>query len=160
MFKYIQFSLLFLFLFSIPQPVLAEDLFEPDMLEIQDGWLTSDPGPGVDYHVLRVCKDEGMAVDCTQCLYKAKNDGAVWIPINNRCIYRIQDNAEVRSGKLSYSLFFQIRASNVNGLESEWTIPRKVHVSRATFNSERSSFFHSFIFYETQIPPPGKGKRR
>jgi hypothetical protein len=75
--KVIKFSLICLFLFIISQPVIAGDILEPELFEIVDAWLTSEPQPGIDYHVLRVCEDEDMSADCTQCMYKAKSDGAV-----------------------------------------------------------------------------------
>lgn len=140
----IKFCLIFLLLFTISQPVSAGDILEPEMFEITDAWLTSDPQAGVDYHVLRVCQDEDMTVDCTQCIYKSKSDGAVWIPTNNRCIYRVQDDT-------SYTLFYQIKASTMDGLQSEWTTALPVSVRRIIGNDETRSFSGSVVNYDTQI---------
>jgi len=144
--KIIKFSLICLFLFIISQPVLAGDILEPELFEITDAWLTSEPQPGVDYHVLRVCEDEDMSADCTQCMYKATSDGAVWIPVNNRCIYRVQNNT-------SYTLFYQIKASTIDSLQSEWTTPRIVSVKRGVKNLETNSYAFSVVDYDTQNYP-------
>ena len=144
--KFIKFSLIYLFLFIISQPVLAGDILEPELFEITDAWLTSEPQSGVDYHVLRVCKDEYMSANCTQCMYKAKSDGAVWIPVNNRCIYRVQNNTP-------YTLFYQIKASTIESLQSEWTTPRAVSVNRGVGNLETNSYVFSVIDYDTQSYP-------
>lgn len=142
MYKIIILCLISWFLFVLPQPGLSWDILEPEEFEMTDAWLTSEPQPGVDYHVLRVCQDEDMTVDCTQCIYKAKSDGAVWIPTNNRCIYRIQNDT-------TYSLFFQIKASSISGLQSEWTIPRIVTVDRTVENLKTESSSISLIIYNT-----------
>ena len=141
--KIIKFSLIFLFLLSISQSVLAEDILGPEVFEINDAWLTSNPQPGVDYHVLRVCEDKDMSKDCTQCIYKAKSDGAVWIPVNNRCIYRVKNETV-------YMLYYQIKASTIDSLQSEWTIPRTVNVDRGFKNLEITSYTFSVINYNTQ----------
>lgn len=141
--KIIKFSLIFLFLLSISQSVLAEDILEPEVFEMNDAWLTSNPQPGVDYHVLRVCEDKDMSIDCTQCIYKAKSDGAVWIPVNNRCIYRVKNDTV-------YMLYYQIKASTINSLQSTWTIPRTVTVDRGFKNLETTSYTFSVINYNTQ----------
>lgn len=142
--KIIKLGLIFLFLFILSQPVLSGDILGPELFEISDAWLTSNPQPGVDYHVLRVCQDKYMTVDCTQCIYKAKSDGAMWIPVNNRCIYRVQNNTH-------YTLFFQIQASTIDGFHSEWTTPRQVYVNRGTINLENNSYAFSVVDYYTQI---------
>jgi hypothetical protein len=144
--KIIKFSLIYLVLSIIPKPILAGDILEPELFVITDAWLTSEPQSGVDYHVLWVCEDEDMSADCTQCIYKAKSDGAVWIPVNNRCIYRIQDGE-------TYTLFFQIKASTVNGFQSEWTTPRAVTVYRGVRNLDINSYAFSVIDYDTQSYP-------
>ena len=141
--KIIKFSLMVLFLLGISQSVLAEDILEPEVFEMNDAWLTSNPQPGVDYHVLRVCEDKDMAIDCTQCIYKAKSDGAVWIPVNNRCIYRVKNDTV-------YMLYYQIKASTINSLQSQWTIPRTVTVDRGFKNLETTSYTFSVINYNTQ----------
>ena len=137
---------IFLFLFIISQPILAGDLLEQEVFEVSDAWLVSDPQPGVDYHVLRVCQDEDMSIDCTQCIYKAKSDGALQIPANNRCIFRVKSGG-------SYSLFFQIKASTVDGLESEWTTPRLLTVHKLNRNSGVNSIAGVIVSYETQDVP-------
>jgi len=144
--KIIKSSLIFLFLFSLSQPVLAGDILEPELFEINNAWLTSTPQTGVDYHVLRVCEDEDMSVDCTQCIYRAKSDGAVWIPVNNRCIYRVKNDE-------FYTLYYQIKASTIDSLQSEWTIPRTVFVNRGVENLENNSYAFSVINYNTEIYP-------
>jgi hypothetical protein len=141
--KIIKFSLIYLFLFSISQVVLAGDILEPELFEITDAWLTSKPQPVADYHVLRVCEDEDMSEDCTQCIYKAKSDGAVWIPVNNRCIYRVKNDTV-------YTLYYQIKSSTIDGLHSKWTIPRTVYVNRDIKNLEINSYAFSVINYDTQ----------
>ena len=144
--KIIKFSLIFLFLLSVSQLVLAEDILEPEVFEINDAWLTSNPQPGVDYHILRVCEDKDMSEDCTQCIYKAKSDGAVWIPVNNRCIYRVKNGTV-------YTLYYQIKASTIDSLQSEWTIPQTVFVNRGVENLETNSYAFSVISYNTKIYP-------
>ena len=141
--KIIKFSLIFLFLLSVSQLVLAEDILEPEVFEINDAWLTSNPQPGVDYHILRVCEDKIMYEDCTKCIYKAKSDGAVWIPVNNRCIYRVKNDTV-------YMLYYQIKASTIDNLQSEWTISRTVLVDRGFKNLETTSYTFSVINYNTQ----------
>ena len=144
--KILSFSLIYLFLFSISQPVLAGDILEPDLFEITDAWLTSSPQSGVDYHVLRVCEDEDMSFDCTECIFKAKSDGSVWIPVNNRCIYRVKNDT-------SYTLFYQIKSSTIDGFQSGWTTPRPVSVKRGVKNLETNSYAYTVINYDTQIYP-------
>jgi hypothetical protein len=47
------FTLPLVFLLSIP--AFAEAITEPELLMIVDSWLSSDPQPGVDHHIIRVC---------------------------------------------------------------------------------------------------------
>jgi hypothetical protein len=131
-----------IFLYAV-QPVSAGDFLDPIVAEIEDAWLTSNPQAGVDYHVIRACQDEEMTIDCTQSIYKAKSDGAVWIPVNNRCIFRVQTESH-------YSLFYQVKAMSLSGLSSDWTIPREVSVYRSIGNLEQSSHVMSAVNYMTQ----------
>ena len=104
MLKIIRCSLLILFLFAICQPAIAGEIIEPELLEVSENWLTSDAQPGADYHIFKVCRDEEMTTDCSQATYKAKDNGSVWIPANNRCIYRVQNTT-------SYTLYYQIKSA-------------------------------------------------
>ena len=126
-------------------PALAGNLLEPELLEMTEEWLTSDPQPGADYHVFRVCRDEEMTLDCTQGIYRAKENGAVRIPSNNRCIFRVQPDTY-------YNLFYQIQAASIDGVRSGWTKPRKILVYREIINLGSQSYSYSVINYETGEP--------
>ena len=140
--KMISGGLLFWVLLMMFQPALAGNILEPGLLEMTDDWLTSDPQVGVDYHVFRVCRDADMTLDCTQGIYKAKDNGAVWIPVNNRCIYRVQ--------KVNYhNLFYQIKAAAVDGAQSEWTQPRKLLVYQEIVNLGTQSYNYTIVTYDT-----------
>ncbi|MFO7740418.1 MAG: hypothetical protein R6V46_18210 [Desulfatiglandaceae bacterium] len=134
-------------LLLISQPVLAGDITEPEFFEVTDAWLTSDPQTGVDYHVLRVCQDKDMTIDCTQCIYRAKSDGSVWMPVNNRCVYRVRNDPV-------YFLFFQIKAATLDGLESKWTDPRPVIITRIFGNDSGLSYAGNMVTYDTQVDAP------
>ncbi len=137
-----------LMLCVITQPVMAGNILEPELLEITDDWLTSDPQPGVDYHVFKVCRDGGMTLDFAQGIYRARDNGAVWIPANNRCIYRVQSSSY-------YNLFYQIQAGAVDGARSQWTPPRKLLVSREVMNVGSQSYSYTLVNYETGYPLSG-----
>ena len=113
------------FLVIHPMPVPAGDFSQPENFTMVDAWLTSDPQPGVDYHVLRACIDPEMRTECTQCIYKAKDDGSVWIPSENRCIFRVSDY---------YVLYFQLKSVAIDGGKSDWTAPSSVYVTRTVGN--------------------------
>ena len=142
MFKIIKCSLLILFLLVLFQPAYAGEILEPDMLEVTENWLTSDAQSGVDYHVFKVCRDEEMTTDCSQGIYKAKDNGAVWIPANNRCIYRVQNTT-------SYTLYYQIKSASTDGAESQMSSPRKVLVYREFVNLGAQSYSYVIVNYET-----------
>ena len=116
------FALLSIFLLAIP--VYAENITEPESLWIVDSWLSSDPQPGADHHVIKVCKDYAMSEECTQCIYKANSDGSVHIPTYNRCIFRPYEGTPSTDGVLDgnqIALYYQLKAVTADGLESEWT---------------------------------------
>ena len=140
--KTIRGGLLFWVLLVMIQPAMAGNILEPELLEVTEEWLTSDPQPGVDYHVFRACRDLEMTLDCTQGIYRAKENGAVWIPANNRCIYRVQPS-------IYYNLFYQIQASDVDGSRSGWTLPRKLLVYREIVNLGTQSYSYTIVNYET-----------
>jgi len=140
--KIIRCGLLSLVLWVISQPAIAGEILEPELLEVTENWLTSDAQSGVDYHLFKVCQGEEMTTDCSQGIYKAKDNGAVWIPANNRCIYRVQNAT-------SYTLYYQIKAASVDGAQSHWTLPRRVLVYREFVNVGTQSYSYMIVNYET-----------
>jgi hypothetical protein len=131
------FGLLSLFIFMLPLPVFAEDVIEPEFLKIVDSWLISDPQPHVDHHVIRVCDDDIMTVNCTQCIYGAGDDGAVKIPTYNRCIFRAQKETSPGDQPVDaqyFQLFYQLKAVSTTGLESDWTAPKEVYIYKNVNN--------------------------
>ena len=142
MLKIIRCGMLILFLFAICQPALAEEILEPELMEISENWLTSDAQPGADYHIFKVCRDEEMTTDCSQATYKAKDNGSVWIPVNNRCIYRVQNTT-------SYTLYYQIKSASMDGDQSQMTSPRKVVVYREFVNLGTQSYSYMIVNYNT-----------
>lgn len=136
--------LIFIF-FGLSQSTLAGDILEPDPLEVTADWLTSDPQPGADFHILKACRDEDMTDDCTQVIYRANENGKVWIPTNNRCIYRVQNAS-------SYTLYYQIKAASIDGSQSPWTPARKMSVYNEVVNFGSQSFSYSAVFYDTDSP--------
>ena len=141
--RIVKLTVLYVLVIIASQPVLAGDVTEPEVFEVADAYLTSESQDGVAFHVMKACQDESMTTDCTQCIFRAKSDGAVWIPANNRCIYRLMDQT-------FYTLYYQIKASTSDGLESGWTIPRKVTVNRGFRNFETNSSYYTVINYDTQ----------
>lgn len=135
------FSLFLLIISSFP--ALAQEITVPEQLILVNAWLTSEPQHSVNHHVLRVCKDDEMIEDCTQCIYKAKNDGSVYIPTYNRCVFRTyqwstsggQEEHELQS----YNLYWQIKAVASEGAESEWTAPKEVLIENHITNDPASS---------------------
>ena len=105
-----------------------------------NSWLSSEPQPGADHHVIRVCKDDEMIEDCTQCIYKANSDGAVHIPTYNRCVFRTYQwssfGGQEEQGFQSYYLFWQVKAVSVGGIESEWTEPQRVFIQNHIVNKD------------------------
>ena len=130
-----------LFLFT-SQLALAGTFLEPGLLEMTEDWLTSEPQPGVEFHIFRACQDVDMSQDCTQGIYKAKDNGAMWIPSNNRCIYRVQNDH-------NYILFYQIKAATIDGARSPWTLPRRLNVYREVANLGKLSYRFFIVQYET-----------
>ena len=129
-------------IFFTSQLALAGPFIEPELLEVTEDWLTSEPQAGVDFHIMRVCRDMDMTEDCTKGIYKAKENGAVWIPSNNRCIYRVQDDH-------NYILYFQLRAATMDGERSQWTLPRRLNVYREVANRGKLSYSYFIVHYET-----------
>ena len=147
MHKWLRISLLTLILFFLnSQIVLAGPLLEPEILEVTENWLTSEPQPGVDFHIFRVCKNEEMNQDCTKGIYRAKENGAVWIPSNNRCIYRVRND-------INYILYYQIRAATIDGKRGPWTPPQRMNVYREIANTGKLSYSYFTVQYETDISP-------
>ena len=139
----ITFTTFFLWVVLISLPTLAGDIPELENVEIVDAWLTSDPQPGVRYHVLRVCRNEEMSVDCTQCIYKAKKDGALWIPANNRCLVRVGDDDTYQY----LLLYFKIKAVMDDNQKSKWSQPQQVWVYRNISNDDRGSSRYDSVRY-------------
>ncbi len=140
--KILKYGTLALIFLVISQPALAENILEPELLEVTEDWLTSDPQTGVDYHIFRACRDVDMTSDCTQGIYKAKDNGAVRIPANNRCIYRVQND-------IYYSLYYQIKAASVDGAQSQWTVPRRLLMYQEVVNLGTQSYSYMMVNYET-----------
>lgn len=128
----------------------AEDIIEPEFIMTVDSWLTSNPQPGVDFHVIKVCKDYEMIEDCTQCIYKASVDGSLNIPVFNRCVFRadqeISFTDQVEHSQ-SYNLHYQLKAATSNGLESVWTEPEIVSIQKNTNNASSYSYALLFVQY-------------
>ena len=66
----------------------------------------------------------------------------MWVPANNRCIYRVQDTNY-------YNLFYQIQAATIDGAQSGWTLPRKLLVYREIVKLGTQSYSYSIVSYET-----------
>ena len=122
-------------------PVLADDFGQPERFGMVDAWLTSAPQPEVQYHLFRACTDLEMTTDCTQCIYKAKDDGSVWIPSENRCIYRVSNWG-------GYTLYFQLKAVSADGRESDWTEASPVYVTRSVGNGGSYGSSWSWVRYD------------
>ncbi len=136
--------------FIVTSPSLAEDILEPEFIMTVDSWLTSQPQPGVDYHVIKVCEDPGMMEDCTQCIYKASMDGSLNIPVYNRCVFRADQEASYADQvehRQSYDLYYQLKAATSNGLESVWTEPKIVSLLKRTNNESSYSYALLFVQY-------------
>ena len=86
----VRYSFLVFVLLLIPIPLFAENILEPEYMEVTEHQLTCEPQQDVDFHIFRVCRNKAMTRDCTQAIYKAKENGAMSIPSNNRCIYRVK----------------------------------------------------------------------
>ena len=143
MLKGLSYSLPFLVFYVLNSlPSMADGLIEPVWLEVNTEWLTSEPQAGVDYHIFKACSDMDMTEDCTKGIYKAKANGAMSIPSNNRCIYRVG----VVNG---YTLYYQIKAASTDGRRSPWTIPRSVNVYREFVNRDNLSYSYLLVQYET-----------
>jgi hypothetical protein len=129
-------ALPFFFIITLSFSALAEDITEPESFLLVNSWLSSEPQPGADHHVIRVCKDDEMIEDCTQCIYKANSDGAVHIPTYNRCVFRTYqwesyyDEVEFQA----YNLYWQVKAVSAEGPESEWTEPKGVLIRNHIIN--------------------------
>ena len=109
---------------------MAQGITEPESFILVNSWLSSEPQPGVDHHVIKVCKDDEMFEDCTQCIYQADHDGAVQIPTYNRCVFRTYQwsffGDQEEQALQSYVLYWQVKAVSAEGPESEWTEPKRV----------------------------------
>lgn len=68
--------------------------------------------------------------------------GAVHIPANNRCIYRVQND-------IYYSLYYQIKAASIDGAQSQWTLPRKLLMYREAVNLGTQTYSYMIINYQT-----------
>ena len=138
MYKNTLISFTLFFIITLSFSALAEDITEPESFLLVNSWLSSEPQPGADHHVIRVCKDDEMIEDCTQCIYKANSDGAVHIPTYNRCVFRTYqwssfgDQAE--QDFQSYNLYWQVKAVSAEGPESGWTEPKTVLVQNHIIN--------------------------
>ena len=114
MYKNTLISVTLFFIITLSSSALAEDITEPESFMLVSSWLSSEPQPGADHHVIRVCKDGEMIEDCTQCIYKANSDGAVHIPMYNRCIFRTYQWNSARDQEeqdfQSYNLYWQVKS--------------------------------------------------
>ena len=139
-------SATFLFIIILSASAFADDIAEPEKLIIENKTLSSSPQTGVDHHILRVCKDFEMSLECTQCIYKANSNGAVNIPAYNRCIFRTYKGFPSRDGIRHgnyYQLYYQLIAVNAEGLKSDWTKPLEIWVYNDIENE--SSYCHTMI---------------
>jgi hypothetical protein len=137
------FASVFLWVVMMSLPALAGDIPELENVEIVDAWLTSDPQPGVRYHILKICQDQEMSVDCTRCIYKAKKNGALWIPANNRCLVRVNDDDNYQY----IFLFYQIKSVIDDNQKSKWSQPQKVSVYRNISNDGMSGSRYNYVRY-------------
>jgi hypothetical protein len=138
MYKNTLFSFTFLLIIVPSILVFAEDITEPESLMVCDAWLSSDPQPVVDHHVIKVCKDYAMTEECTQCIYGADSDGAVHIPTYNRCIFRPHQWSHSTQEVPEYNncvLYYQVKAATAEGLESEWTETNQVRIYKMIENN-------------------------
>ena len=131
------------FIITLTSSALAENITEPESFMLVNTWLSSEPQPGADHHVIRVCQDDEMIEDCTQCIYQASGDGAVHIPMYNRCVFRTYQWRSYQWGSYgyqeeqalqSYILYWQVKAVSAGGSESEWTEPKRVHIQNQIIN--------------------------
>lgn len=136
------FSSVFLWVVMMSLPAFAGDIPNPENVEIVDAWLTSDPQPGVRYHILRVCEGPNVLKvnTCTKCIYKAKENGAMWIPANNRCLVRINDDDDYQPDNFdqideNHCLFYQIKSADGDETSS-WSAARVVKVERTIINTD------------------------
>lgn len=145
------------FIFIMSHPLFAENIIEPELIATVNHSLSSDPQPGVEYHVIKVCEDYQMIVDCKQCTYNASVDGSLNIPTYNRCVIRAdQDisNANQMGDFQSYKFFYQFKAGLNGGPESEWTEPKIVSIvtiynnSLKDSNSPKFSYAYLFVQYD------------
>ena len=140
MYKNTLISFTLCFIMTLSFSAFADDITEPESFTLVNSWLSSEPQPGADHHMIRVCKDQEMFEDCTQCIYKANSDGAVHIPTYNRCRFRTYQwnyfGDIEEQGFQSYYLFWQVKAVSVDGIESEWTEPQRVHIQNQIVNRD------------------------
>ena len=126
------------FIMTLSFSAFAENLTQPETFILVNSWLTSEPQPGADHHVLSVCMDEAMTEDCTQCIYQASGDGAVHIPMYNRCVFRTYQwssfGVQGEQDFQTYNLFWQVKAVSADGFDSEWTLPNRVHIQNHITN--------------------------
>ena len=138
MYKNTLISFTLFFIITLSFSALAEDITEPESFILVNSWLSSEPQPGVDHHVIRVCKDDEMIEDCTQCIYMANSDGAVHIPMYNRCVFRTyqwNSSGDHEENDIQvYSLYWQVKAVSAEGPESEWTEPKRVFIKNQIIN--------------------------
>lgn len=138
----------FIFIFSYP--LFAEEIMEPEFIETVNHSLSSDPQPGVNYHVIKVCKDFEMIVDCKECTYEASVDGSLNIPTYNRCIFREEQEttySKTSSDNQFYKFFYQFKAASNTGSESNWTEPKIASIVKSRYNESRYSYAYLFVQY-------------
>jgi hypothetical protein len=146
-------SYLISFIFIISAPLSAENLMEPEIIATVNHSLSSDPQPGVDYHVINVCKDFQMLVDCRQCTYDASADGSLNIPTYNRCVIRTEQDishADQIGDRQFYKFFYQFKAGMTGGPESEWTEPKIVSVVSIYGNNPGYGYAYLFVQYDQE----------
>jgi hypothetical protein len=141
------------FIFFISQPLFAENIIEPELIDTVNHSLSSDPQPGVDYHVIKVCKDIEMMIDCEQCTYDASPDGSLNIPTYNRCVIRLEKNipdADQTGDSQSQKFFYQFKAGVYEGPESDWTEPKIVSMASVYDNKPGYSYAYLFVQYDLE----------
>lgn len=142
---------LILFIFIFSPPLFADNIIEPELIDAINHSLSSDPQPGVDYHVIKVCKDYEMIVDCEQCTYDASVDGSLNIPTYNRCVIRLERDtsyANQTRDSQSHKFFYQFKAGVNGGIESDWTEPKIVSVVSILNSNPKNSYAYLFIQYD------------
>ncbi len=151
--KFSLISYLVSFIVIISPPVFAENITEPEIIATVNHSLSSDPQPGVDYHVIKVCKDYDMTVDCDQCTYDASVDGSLNIPTYNRCVIRLEQNipyADQTSDNQFNKFFYQFKAGVDGGPESQWTETRVVSMVSVYSNKPGYSYAYLFVQYDLE----------